>query len=432
VSKIELRPWILLSIFSLVGFLINASTFSSLGVILPRMVADLGWNWFEAGVGFTILAAACGSSSYLPALLIRRFGVRATLSAGMGVMIAGFFCLAVTRGVPLYFLGAALAGVGYQMMSLIPATHVLAAVFKHRALPFGLYFTASALGGVAGPLMVLAVLHGFHDHWRMFWQVQMAATLAVGLISAAFVGGPRWLQEASARTDMAVAAEVARPQRRGLYRTAADWSVRDAVRTPQFYVLLSAYFGHLLIGATVGSASVAHLTERGVSLTVAAAMLSLESLAQTGARAVGGLLGDRLDPRYILVFALGALTVGSAALSIAHGYPTMLLYALGSGLGFGLTSLSVTLLLLNYFGRTHNLELFSLTCLVGAVSALGPTLGGFLRDHTAGFGSTFQLYAGVTAVVFVGALLMRPPRARSLRLEEIDRPASGAKLADRT
>ena len=97
------------------------------------------------------------------------------------------------------------------------------------------------------------------------------------------------------------------------------------------------------------------------------------------------------------------------ALSVAQDYPMMLIYAVGSGLGFGLTALAVTLLLLNYFGRKHNLEIFSLTCLIGAVSALGPTLGGFLRDQTGGFGLTFQIYAAVIAVVFVAAALMRPP-----------------------
>ena len=67
------------------------------------------------------------------------------------------------------------------------------------------------------------------------------------------------------------------------------------------------------------------------------------------------------------------------------------------------------MLLLNYFGRTRNLELFSLTCLVGAASALGPVIGGALRDATGGFGSTFQIFAGVIAVVFVAAAAMRPP-----------------------
>jgi MFS family permease len=109
----------------------------------------------------------------------------------------------------------------------------------------------------------------------------------------------------------------------------------------------------------------------------------------------------------------------------------MLVYAIGSGLGFGLTSFAVTVLLLNYFGRKHNLELFSLTCLIGAVSAFGPTFGGMLRDATGGFGSTFQLYACVIAVVFLGALLMRPPRARSLGEEEGDRPVVAVGTGDR-
>ncbi len=138
------RRWILLGAFSLVGFLINASTFNALGVVLPAMVRDEHWNWAEAGFGFTILGAAVGSSSFLPALLIRRFGVRVTLLLGTAVMAAGFACLAQTHGIGLYFLGAGLCGVGYQMMALIPGTHVIAAMFKHRGLPFGLYSSPPA------------------------------------------------------------------------------------------------------------------------------------------------------------------------------------------------------------------------------------------------------------------------------------------------
>ncbi|HEY2659445.1 MAG TPA: MFS transporter [Caulobacteraceae bacterium] len=414
--------------FSLVGFMINASTFTSLGVVLPRMVADEGWNWREAGLGFTILGAACGFSSFIPAFLIRRFGVRVTLILGCGVMAGGFDALASAHGLILYFLGAALCGVGYQMMSLIPATHVLAAVFSHRARPFGIYFTASALGGVAGPLMAVATLDGFHDHWRVFWQIQLVLSTALGLTTAALVGGRDWLAKASEHTDHQVAEELAAPQPGRAYRTAVNWTVKQAVRTPQFYVLLTAYFGHLFVGVSVASLAVAHLTERGVGTKVAAYMLGLEALAQTGGRAFGGLIGDRVEPRWLLVFALAALTVGAGALSIAHDYTTMLTFAVGSGLGFGLTAFAVTMLLLNYFGRKHNLEIFSLTCLIGGVSAFGSTIGGVLRDETGGFGSTFEIYAGVIALILVAAVFMRPPhmggRAKALR----DDPASATQL----
>ena len=80
------------------------------------------------------------------------------------------------------------------------------------------------------------------------------------------------------------------------------------------------------------------------------------------------------------------------------------------GVGFGMTVLAVSILLLNYYGRRNNLELFSMVCLVGAVSALGPFIGGFMRDRLGGFAPTFQVFAAVIGVIFVAALFMRPPR----------------------
>lgn len=413
-TKTEWRPWVLVAAFSAVLFLITAATYNALGVILPNMVKEEGWSWTEAGFGFTLLGAFTGGSSFIPPMLIRRFGVRATLLCGATVMAAGFFCLAEVHSAAVYFLGAALCGVGFQAMALIPGTHVIAAVFQRRALPFGIYFTSAALGGVAGPFIVFGVLRVFHDQWRVFWMIQMAAAIVVGVICALLVGNSASLARATQKTDEALAMETAKPRRAGVYRTAVDWTTREALRTPQFYVLLAAYFGHLLIGVTVASVSVAHLTERGVSATVAGTMLSIEALMQTAGRTVGGLVGDLIDPRYLLILALAGMLVGSAALSVASDYPTMLVYAIGSGAGFGLTLLSVTVLLLNYYGRKHNLEIFSITCLIGAVSALGPTIGGSLRDLTGAFVSTFQLFAGVVAVILIAVLFMRPPRpARS-------------------
>ena len=408
----EWRGWLLVAAFSGVLFLITAGTYNALGVVLPAMVKEEGWNWTEAGFGFTLLGAATGASSFLPEILIRRAGVRATLVFGSVVMALGFLALAETRGVALYFIGAALCGVGYQMMALIPGTHVLAALFKHRALPFGIYFTSAALGGVAGPFVVFAVMHVSHDHWRVFWLVQMAVTIAAGALCAAVVGDAASLAKASAQTDAALAEETAEHPNPRVWRTPVDWTVRATLATPQFYVLLACYFGHLLIGVTVASVSVAHLTQRGVSATVAGTMLAIEALMQMAGRTIGGFVGDRIDPRWLLIVALFGLIVGASALSVASDYPMMLLYAVGSGVGFGLTLLATTVLLLNYYGRKHNLEIFSLTCLIGAVSALGPTVAGAIRDATGGFSIAFQLFAGVIAVILVAVVLMRPPLPR--------------------
>ncbi len=417
-STTPARAWLLVAAFSLVLFMITAATYNALGVVLPDMVKDLGFSWTEAGFGFTLLGAATGASSFIPPILIRLTGVRATLLAGTAVMAAGFACLAEAHTIVLYFLGTTLCGVGYQMMALIPGTHVLAAVFKHRALPFGVYFTAGALGGVAGPPVVFLVMHIAHGDWRVFWMVQAIAAVVVGALCALAVGNAGQIAEASRHTDEELAEEVAdeaaHPEHRRVYRTVTDWTTREALRTPQFYVLLAAYFGHLLIGVTVAAVSVAHLSQRGVAVSVAGTMLSIEALMQVVGRLAAGAIGDRIEPRYLLMIALAALVVGSAALGVASSYPMMILYAVGSGIGFGVTLLTVTVLLLNYYGRTHNLEIFSLTCLIGAVSALGPTIAGAVRDASGGFTPAFEAFAAVIAVILVAVAFMRPPRRAGL------------------
>lgn len=416
--RMDLRPWVLLGVFSLLLFLISGATFSSLGVVLPAMVADQQWSWAQAGLGFTLLGACCGGSAWFPPIIIRKFGVRAALLLGTAVMAAGFLCLYATPNVWIYFLGTALCGVAYQLMALIPGTHVLAAVFQKRAMAFGLYFTLGGLGGVAGPMMALGVMELTGGEWRPFWALQAVAALAIGILCSLLIPNSAWLRASSEKIDAAVKAEAEAaaaaptPAPLAVYRTVQDWTLKQAMGTVQFYILVAAYFVHLLSGVTVSSLSVAHLSERGVAAGVAAGMLSLEGLMSTVARLGGGFIGDRIDPKWLLIFAVGSLGVGSLALSVADNYALMIVYAIGTGVGFGLTALAVTILLLNYYGRQNNLEIFSTVCLVGAVSALGPLIGGSLRDLLGSFSPTFQLFGLVAAGVFVASLFMRPPQMK--------------------
>ena len=410
-TTIPWRSWLLLGALSLLLFLITASTFSSLGVVLPAMIKEQGWGFGPAFLGFTFLGAFCGASSKLPAMLIRKIGVRGTIIAGSAVMVAGFACLAASPGLTVYLVGTALLGVGYQMMALIPGTHVLSMLFKKRALPFGIYFTIGSLGGVVGPWMAVEGMNLAHGGWRPYWWAQAVASVVVGALCAALVGGQAWLEASAVETDKAVAEDIqAAPVNAKVYRTATDWSVKEAIATPQFYVILAAYFAHLLGGVTAVSLAPTHFSELGVVSAVAVAAISLESLMQVVARMGGGLLGDRVDPRWLLAGAQGMMAVGLLALAHATTWPLMMLFAVGVGVGFGLTVLAVSILLLNYYGRKNNLEIFSLVCLIGAVSALGPVVGGVMRDRLGSFVPTFQVCAAIIGVIFIAALFMRPPR----------------------
>lgn len=388
------RAWLTLVLVSALFFMITGATFASLGLALPGMVADLKMNWTEAGMGFGLLGVFCGITSTIPAVLIRRFGVRATLLAGAVTMAAAFLCLARAQGVLSYFAGASLAGLGFTLLATVPGTYLLSRLFARPSFAFGLYFTIGGLGGVAGPLLYFAVMHVSGD-WRAYWLVTGALVAAIGAAAAALV---------DATTDMSAVHE-ADPD-----ISTESWDMRAALQTPQFWIIAAAYSGFLISGFTANSVSVAHLTQHGITAVVAGSMISIEALLNAGARLAGGVLVRFVSARMLLVIALACLIVGLLALGVARSLPMLLVYATGIGIGFGLAFFASTILLLDYFGRRPYLELFAMVNLISTSAAVAPTLAGLTRDVTGGFMPFFMALSLLMGVIMLAVTTMRPPR----------------------
>lgn len=389
-SDRTLRPRLALAALSALFFQITAATFTSLGVVLPAMIAGLGWSWSAAGLGFTLLAVACGLASLAPAVVLRVFGPRATVMSGATVLAFGLGLFAAGRSVETFWLGAILAGVGFALAAIIPGAFVLARSFARPSTPLGLYFTAGGLGGAAGPLLArLGVEHA----WRGYWWAMALATVLLGALAAAAID-PAWTRDAPAPGE----------------RAAQGWEVRAALRSPAFWVVVFAYTAYLLGGVTVAYAAPAHLAARGVAAGVAAALLAAENLLNALARAAGGLLGERIDPRKLTVAALLLMAAGLVGLALAHGVgPLTALYVVGVGGGYGLSYLATAVLLLRWFGPRRNLELFSVLALVSTLAAVGPWAAGRAHDALGSFAPALWACAAVALAAALATALTRPP-----------------------
>jgi MFS family permease len=190
------------------------------------------------------------------------------------------------------------------------------------------------------------------------------------------------------------------------------WTMRDALKTRQFWIIAAAYAAFQFCGITASSVSVAHLTQHGVAAVIAGSMMSVEALLNSSARFIGGILTRFVSVKAMLCISLASLVVGLFALGVARDVPMMLVYAAGIGIGYGLTLFSATILLLDYFGRGPYLELFSTVNLISTVGAAAPTLAGLTRDQTGGFTPFFVVLALLVTVVLLAALSMRAPRKR--------------------
>ena len=160
------RAWTTLAVMSALFFIVTAATFDTLGLALPAMVAELGWSWTEAGMGFTLLGVFCGITSNVPAIAIRRIGVRPTLLLGAAVMAGAYLCLSSAHGLWPYFIGTSLAGFGFTLLATVPGTYLVARLFARPSFAIGLYFTIGGLGAVAGPLVYFAIAG---SGWRGYW-----------------------------------------------------------------------------------------------------------------------------------------------------------------------------------------------------------------------------------------------------------------------
>ena len=394
----SLSRWFTFAALSLAYFTISAGSFSSLGVVLPAMVREMGWSWTQAGLGYTLLGVACGLASPLPALLIRRIGVRGSMLVGMLCMVGGFLAMALAHSIWLYLTATVLIGVAFALVSTVPGIHVLTDLFRRRSTALGAYITIGASGGIAGPLIYIAV-QAVTRGWRPYWVGFVIVSVLVGLFAVATTPGRRGVDQPEPGS--------ARDEGRGA--RVRDFTVRAALATPQFYLIVAGYTVYLLINTTTHGFAVQHLTERGVAPNAAATMLSVEAFVGAAVGLFGGLLGEKIPAKALMLASLVAVTLGDFGLAEARGWPLMTLYILGVGVGFGLSFLASTLLLLDYFGKKPNLELFSIMCTLSTVAALGPLVGGWARDVLGNFWIVLIGHGAISALVLAASLFLKPP-----------------------
>jgi MFS family permease len=154
---------------------------------------------------------------------------------------------------------------------------------------------------------------------------------------------------------------------------------------------------------------VTHLIGHGVAANAAIDMLSIGALVNAGARLLGGLVSRFISVKTLLMIALVILIGGLLALCVARDAPMMLVYAAGIGIGSGLTFFASTILLLDYFGRAPNLELFSIVNLISTLGSVGPAFAGFVADSTQSFVPAFLILAGLVLLVLIAVAWMKPP-----------------------
>lgn len=385
--------WGTLRILLAVGILylvMMGSTFSSLGVVLPHMIVTLHMSFGQAGFGFTLLALAAGLSSVLPGALIQRWNARVALAAGVLVLMLAYGLMAAVQSVFAYDVAAVLLGVGFSLVGAVPALYILSGwETRRRSLVFGCYLAFGGLGGGLWPTVVETVVGG--GGWRFYWWFMLGLMALIGVITVGVV------RERPKATATAPATLV------------TDWTLAEALRTPQFYIVAIGIAATYLVASTVNAFTVSYLTLIGIGTAIAVVTFSVQSACHAAFPILMGGLAGRVGAKPLLVLGLAIQAIGMVALAFGSSRGMLLIFAIGVGGGYGTVYLATTLTLQEYFGTKNYANIFGANQLLTTVSVVGPALVGAVADLTRRFEPSFLGCAIILSLAAVAAATLRAP-----------------------
>lgn len=372
--------------------------------LFKDIIAEFGWSRGEFAAAAAVTNFAVAGLSPLIGWLTATFGARAVVSLSLlwtGVLF-GLFSQMQSYGelVALHVgMGFMVAGVGDIAVGSAVASWMAA----RRGLALGLVYSGSNVGGLLVSIAVPAVL-ARGGSWRDAFLWTGGAALFV-LLPLAALG----LRNPPAAAPAPPRARAAAPQPAAA-ADAAGHSLRDAMRTREFWLLWGALFAFYFYYLGVQPHLVAYFTDLGIAADAASysygATVAIGVVAKLGI----GVIGDRWPARAALVLNFGMLCAGSLLLLAVGAAPGLLpAYLLVHGLAVAAQNVTYPLIVAHCFGARRLAQIYGVLMLALAPGGgLGSTFAGYVFDWTGSYRSAFQIFALLNAAALVAVLLLRP------------------------
>jgi MFS family permease len=374
--------------------------FFSVGIFFKPMLNDLEWSRAITSGPISLSWVVSGLLGITLGGLNDRFGPRLVvmicgLLFGMGCILMSQ--VSSTWQIYLYYgvlIGAGL-GLPVPIMSTVSRWFV-----ERRTVMTGVLMLGSGVGGLFMPPVANWMILNYG--WRNSYIVLGGVFLVVILVSAQF------LKRDPSRTNQSPhgAYETIEEKSRA---NAGGLSLREVLNTRQFWLIFVLFFCFSMNVNTLMVHLVPHVTDLGISATVAATILMTSNGAGIVGRIGLGGLGDRLGNKriFLVVFILLAIAFGGLIFIREVWLFYLCIILFGVGYGAGLTQESP--IIASMFGlRSHGLILgvASLGHTLGA--AIGTLLAGYFFDISGNYQLTF-IICGISSIIGLVLVLALKP-----------------------
>lgn len=399
--------WVVVAVAFMSG-LVATGVRSSPVVFLVPLQNEFGWSRGSLATVVAVNLALFGLAAPISGRLIDRWGPRVVMLGSLLMLTAGIAATVAVRELwQLSLLWGPMIGLGAGGGASVVAASVSSRWFvAKRGMVLGFLGTASSTGQ-----MIFIPLLGFivaGAGWRV------ASLAMAGIVLLVWLAVFAWMRNDPADVGTtpfgagSAAESALRQQRAGV-----AMSVRDALRTSEFWLLAGSFF---VCGGTanglVGTHFIPHSIDHGIPPEAAAATYGVMGMMNFVGTLFSGWLTDRFDSRRILatVFILRGMSL--FVLPSVTDFSGLLIFAVIYGLDWFATVPPVVTIATQRFGKKSLASIYGLIFFAHQIGAASMAFaGGQLRDIVGDYRFAF-LAGGVLAMCGAGmASLVRPGRA---------------------
>lgn len=382
----------------------------SFGAYAVLLRDEFGWSKTALGGAFSLQQIENGILGPVQGWLIDKFGPRLSLRIGVILFGLGFIAFSQINSLLGFYLAYLFIAIGASLGGYFPFTVVIVNWFeKRRSRALSVMQTGGAFGGM---LVVLIAFALETWGWRSTAFASGILVIVTGLPMAQIAR--QRPEDMGLRADGApleAADDGAQGDAARVSRDAGDFTLREAMRTPAFWLISLGHGSALLIVAAVQVHVVLHLNEElGYSLALASLAIVVIQAAQLGGTLLGGVIGDLYDKRKIAFVCMFAHALGLVLVAYAVNALMVFLFAVLHGAAWGLRGPLMGAIRADYFGRTSYgaiLGTSSLITMFGSIT--GPLVAGILADRTGNYELGFTILAVLAGMGSVFFLLAKRP-----------------------